>query len=557
MFTKKFMKRYLNNYFWILTLLSVFFLAAVIRFYQLDNPDHGFYLDEAAIGYNAYSVLKTGRDEFGKSFPFLFRSFTDFKAPLYIYLSIIPIKILGLGIFSTRFISALSGSIAVILAYFLIKFITKNNRPFSFLAALVLTISPWHVFYSRGAWESNLSLLLLLVATSSCVYGSMIKKRLVFLLGSIFFVLSTYAYHGQRIVAPLIFGFYLFHYRVWLLEKKKFLVLGFLVLGLLTIPILAISLTPGGQSRVKSLSIFSPQSVLPWQNQDGQPNNRTLTTLRKWFALYTAYFSPRNLFSEDPAEKQRWLPDLAVFYSWQLPFYLLGLVWFIKKKEYASSRPFILPWLFFSPIAASITGDPFSTVRALPLVFPLSVIIAVGIYESIIFFKSKNLKIIFGGVLALMIIFSLVSLMIQFLYILPYQRAKYWELGYSQLGKILASFPNQKIVIDNSRGESYIHILFFTKFDPKIYQKEAGYLELPNYYSSYERAAVKKFGQFEYRPINWAKEEKEGNIVVGDELISSRENILNNPHLQLLEEILYPDQTVAFRIIKAKNLNSH
>ena len=80
---------------------------------------------------------------------------------------------------------------------------------------------------------------------------------------------------------------------------------------------------------------------------------------------------------------------------------------------------------------------------------------------------------------------------------------------------------------------------------------------MPNYYSSYERAAVKKFGQFEYRPINWAKEEKEGNIVVGDELISSRENILNNPHLQLLEEILYPDQTVAFRIIKAKNLNSH
>ena len=545
------MKSRVNKYLWPLAVLVLFGLATVIRFYQLDNPDHGFYLDEAAIGYNAYSILKTGKDEFGKSFPLLFRSFTDFKAPLYIYLSVIPVKILGLSIFSTRFISALSGSIAIIVAYFLLKLITNKNRFLSFLTALILAIAPWHVFYSRGTWESNLSFLLLLMATLFCVYGFSAKKRLVFLLGSTFFVLSTYAYHGQRIVAPLILCFYLFYYRNWLLEKKKFLVFGFLVLVLLTLPILIVSLTPGGQSRIKSLSIFSPKTILPWQNQNNQPNNRTLITLRKWFALYTAYYSPRNLFSPDPAEKQRWLPDLATFYSWQLPFYLLGLIWLIKKKKYETLRSIILPWLFLSPIAASITGDPFSTVRALPLVFPMSVIIAIGIYESIIFVKSRNLKIALSGILVLLIIFSLINLMVQLFYILPFERAKYWELGYSQLGKSLSLFPNQKIVIDNSRGESYIHILFFTKFDPKIYQKEAGYLELPDYYNSYKRAISKKFGQFEYRPIDWGKEEKEGNIVIGDELISSRENILNNPRLQLLEEIPYPDQTVAFRIIKA------
>jgi len=278
------MKLKYNKYLWFAIVGILFILAFTIRFYQLNNPDHGFYLDEAAIGYNAYSILKTGKDEFGKSFPLLFRSFTDFKAPLYIYLTVLPIKILGLGIFSTRFISAFSGSIAVICIYFLLKLITKNNRLLSFLTALVLTIAPWHVFYSRGAWESNLSFLLLLGATLFCVYGFTTKRRLFFLLGSIFFVLSTYAYHGQRIVAPLIFGFYLFYYRKWLSEKKKFLVFGFLVLGLLTIPILAVSLTPGGQSRVKSLSIFSPQTILPWKNQEGQSNNRTLTILRKWFA---------------------------------------------------------------------------------------------------------------------------------------------------------------------------------------------------------------------------------------------------------------------------------
>ncbi len=189
----------------------------------------------------------------------------------------------------------------------------------------------------------------------------------------------------------------------------------------------------------------------------------------------------------------------------------------------------------------------------------MSFLIAVGIFESIKYFKNKITRNVFScylptlfiSLISILVIISVINLLIQLFYILPYQRPKYWEVGYAELGKNLLQYPNQKIVIDNSRGESYIHILFFTKFDPKIYQKETGYLELPNYYNSYERVTIKKFGQFEYRPIDWGKEEKERNIVIGDELISSRENILSNPRLQLLEEILYPDQTVAFRIIKA------
>lgn len=546
-------------------LLAVFILAVFLRFYQLDNTKHGFYLDEAAIGYNAYSILKTGKDEFGKSFPLLFRSFTDFKAPLYIYLSIIPIKIFGLSIFSTRFISALSGSLSVIFVYLILKLITKKKDYLPLLGALIFAISPWHVFYSRGAWESNLSFLILLIGTYFCVTGYSTKRKVIFLLGAILFVLSTYAYHAQRIVAPLILGSYLLYYRKWILIKNKFLIFGFISLTLVALPILAISLTSGGQSRAKSLSYFPEEALLPWQNNNLIQTNRGLVVVRKWLALYTAYYTPRSLFSPDAVEKQRWLVDLATFYPWQFFFFILGLIGFVQKKEYENARPILLPWLLFSPVAASFTGDPFSTVRALPLVFPMSFLIAVGIFESIKYFKNKitrnvfpsYLPTLFISLISILVIISVVNLLIQLFYILPYQRPKYWEIGYAELGKNLLQYPNQKIVIDNSRGESYIHVLFFTKFDPKIYQKEAGYLELPDYYNSYKRAISKKFGQFEYRPIDWGKEEKEGNIVIGDELISSRENILSNPRLQLLEEILYPDQTVAFRIIKVKSTNSH
>ena len=565
-----------------MVILVILLTATIIRFYQLGNLSRGFYLDEAAIGYNAYSILKTGKDEFGKPFPILFRSFTDFKAPLYIYLSIIPIKIFGLTPFSTRFLSALSGSITILIVFFFVKLIVNRNlksgkSPTNYLlpslVALVLAIAPWHVFYSRGAWEANLSFFILLGASYLCVLGFERKKRTIFLLGSAFFVLSAYAYHGQRIVAPLIFGSYLIHCREWIFKNKKFLVFGFLILVFLTLPILKLTLIPGGQSRIKSLSIFSKQTILPWQTENPSSaklektlflsNNRYLIATRKALALYTAYFSPRNLFSPDPAEKQRWLVDLAAFYPWQFIFFIIGGSFFIRKKEYSTLRSIILPWLFFSPVAASLTRDPFSTVRALPLVFPISVIIALGIYESILFAKQKasskfNLKYINTLVILLLsvvIIASLINLAIQLFFVLPHRRAKYWEIGYSELTKELLKYPNEKIIIDNARGESYIHILFFSKFDPETYQKEAGYLELYDYYYSFERVNTKKFGQFEYRKIDWAREEKEENLIIGDELTTSRESILNNPRLKLIKEITYPDQSVAFRIIKAKEVN--
>ena len=72
-------------------------LAIFLRFYQLGkNPPH-LNWDEAALGYNAYSLLSTGRDEYGKSFPLSFRSFDDYKPPLYVYLTIPSVAVFGLN----------------------------------------------------------------------------------------------------------------------------------------------------------------------------------------------------------------------------------------------------------------------------------------------------------------------------------------------------------------------------------------------------------------------------------------------------------------------------
>ncbi|MDZ4228834.1 MAG: glycosyl transferase, partial [Patescibacteria group bacterium] len=62
-----------------LKLILILLLAAGLRFYQLGRVPSGFVNDEAAFGYNAYSLIKTGRDEFGEFLPIIFHSFGEGK----------------------------------------------------------------------------------------------------------------------------------------------------------------------------------------------------------------------------------------------------------------------------------------------------------------------------------------------------------------------------------------------------------------------------------------------------------------------------------------------
>ena len=102
-----------------IALIFIFALALFLRIYKLGSCPVGFLWDEAALGYNGYSILKTGRDEYGKFLPIIFKSFGDYKPGLYVYLTVPSIAIFGLTEFSTRLPAAIFGSLTVLLIYFL------------------------------------------------------------------------------------------------------------------------------------------------------------------------------------------------------------------------------------------------------------------------------------------------------------------------------------------------------------------------------------------------------------------------------------------------------
>ena len=107
---------------WLIVLFSL-----LIRVVGLEKSPATIGFDEAALGYNAYSLLKTGKDEYGYSWPLSLRSFNDYKPALYSYLSMPFIAVMGLTQASTRMVSALAGTISVIIMYFLIKRWVKDE----------------------------------------------------------------------------------------------------------------------------------------------------------------------------------------------------------------------------------------------------------------------------------------------------------------------------------------------------------------------------------------------------------------------------------------------
>src|SRR3989338_4060059 len=112
----------------ILLIAAIFLLALALRTVNLGDHPPGLTWDEAGLGYNAYSILKTGRDEFGVPFPLIFKSFGDYKPGIYIYLIVPFIALFGLTELAVRLPSAILGSLAVVGVYFLInEILPKKN----------------------------------------------------------------------------------------------------------------------------------------------------------------------------------------------------------------------------------------------------------------------------------------------------------------------------------------------------------------------------------------------------------------------------------------------
>ena len=70
-------------------------LSFFLRSYRLDYVE--LFGDELDAGYQAYSIMTTGRDYYGNFMPTYMHSFSEWRAPGLMYSMVLFIKIFGLN----------------------------------------------------------------------------------------------------------------------------------------------------------------------------------------------------------------------------------------------------------------------------------------------------------------------------------------------------------------------------------------------------------------------------------------------------------------------------
>lgn len=491
---------------------AIVFTSFFALSYKLEKIPSGVYVDEAVTGVNAYSILKTGKDEYGKSFPVAFRFFGSYSPPLYVYLTTIPVYFLGLNEFSVRIVSAVLGSLMVAIIYGFLKSSGWFDKKIIPWILVLFILTPWNFFYSRTGYEIYLGFFLFSLGVLFLWLG--FKKKIFLPLGIIILSLATYGSHSQIYSVPL----FLVLFITWYFKKldKKFLLAGLITAFIIQVPHLLLLST---KAFINKSDLFYSREILLNADKIFLPNfiSLPLSFLFSFLGRVTAYFSPGNLFFLPDPELQRSIPEISVFYNWMVLPYLAGL-FVLGLKIKSSFAKFLLVLITAVVLPASLTGDPFSTQRALGLLLPLFIIIAVGIQLIASKIDYKKFLFIYIGLLLLSVIFLWRSYFV----LLPSERAVSWSYGYKDLARIISENPDKTFIIDQGGGKpSYIELAFFLKTHPQALQQAVSREISKNYYNFSEFNPDYKFGNIETRKVIWESDIYKDQVLVGSELLVS------------------------------------
>ena len=520
-------------------IIPIIIIAFLLRFINIWSTP-ALNPDEAALGFNAYSLILTGKDEHGASWPLHFKSFGDYKPGGYVYLAIPFVKLLGLTPLAVRLPNLILSLLTILFLYKLIKLISKSNT-LALLSALVLTLSPWHIHFSRGAWESSAALAFITIGIYFFFKSIKEKFLLNFSLFIFSFILSLYIYHSARIVAPLLALSLCLIYFKFLIQKLPQILLPILFAILLALPVTVSFLHNGGTTRFGGVGLSADQGPINRSNElINQHSNTSLITrtihnkrilyLVSWGEKYFSHFNLNFLFIDGDEVPRSKVPDMGQLYLIELPFLILGIIFLFKSNFFNPRiRKFIFAFLFIAPIASSLTFQAPSALRSLPLVISLSILVASGIYYSFILFK--KFKKIFLIILSVAYLYS-VSYYIDSYFFHYSKRLPFaWQYGFEELVPYLETQKNNysNIYITNKYDQPYILFLFYSQYPPAQIQSQIKLTQPDNFGFS----TVLGYDNYHFGKIDWESIPLNSLVVASDEEIpDSPEKIIDFPNGQ-------------------------
>jgi len=423
-------------------LLATVGLAALLRLVFLAQNPNGFYSDEASTGYDAFSLLATGRDRFGQIWPFFARSFGDYNESLYRFLTVPSVACFGLNEFAVRLPAALAGVLTIPAVYFMGR--ELFDRRAGLVAACFLACSPWHIQFSRIGFRAVLFPLCFGWGLYFFIRG--LKKTSHLGAAAALLALSLYTYSSARVFVPLftIAAVVLFIGRLrrqWRMAVPSAL----LFLGVLT-ALGVYWVSPNGMARAR-------QALTP------QPVN--------WLKNYLSYFSPAFFFLEGDTHLRHSPCGVGELHIMEALTLAAGVVYLVlhPRREHL----LLMVWLVLYPIPAALT-EPSHALRGIIGAPALALISAAGIVGALRW-TGQRFRRLTGGALAVCFAACVVWFGYQYFVRYPLNSTVAWQHGMRRAVSHAAGGRFQRVILSGRFTAPEIFVLFYLRVPPDEYQR--------------------------------------------------------------------------------------
>ena len=393
-------------------LVGILLVATVIRLVVLDQTPPAIHADEAPNAWNAYTLLKTGKDQYGVSWPvFYLRAFGDYRTASYAY-AIMPFQFFGgMNVWTTRLPAAIAGVFSVLLIYCVAA--RLFGATVALVAAAMLALNPWHLQISRWGHEASLSPLLVLLSVATLLWANLPlddedqrPRPIVAALAGVMLGASCYGYSAVRAFLPcFMIGVVGVNWRAWrktLMSRDGIGAMGAFIAGGL------ILFGPLLWSHLADPLIGERARILGWVwSESDSPIEKAAKVLVRYLDHYSLDF----LFltgDRDPALSP---PEgFGLFHRYDLPLIIVGLVALIRLVKKSRAARNLLVWFLLFPIGDVLFPHVSShSLRSSVGVICLVLISAFGAVQAGLWLRAlgqKSLNVSATAVIALIILIS-------------------------------------------------------------------------------------------------------------------------------------------------------
>lgn len=478
-------------------LLLIVILGFGLRFYKITEAPKGALIDELHFGYLAHSIIETGKDEHGVSYPIIFKGFGDQKLPAYAYFSIPSVYVLGLEVLAFRIPSLVAGTL-IIIGIYLILLELNQGKKWALLGAFLTAVSPWPFFLSRIGFESNLALFFFVFSIFTFIRGVKKNHTIYFVMTGILTALTWYSYISYRPVTVAIFGVttaYLFYKNKDI--RKNILIYWFAVV-ISILPLFSPQAVGANNARLKQVGIFSDPGISMEIDE-----NRTFCDMQTDRLICDSVFNKPFLISRMVLDRYLktfsadWLAtegeediifltvkNYGQVFSVVYPFIIFGIFYVLinKKLEYYQ-KLFIFSGLIFAPVPTLLVGEA-QKIRIsvlLPFIIILAVMGLKFIYKQIEFIdlKYKPLQFLFLPLFVLAVTLQGYFYFVDYFTVHVVKNEAHYQSYLPELYKFLQTLDSStQVVIKPFYSDPLMFYAFYTKMDPREYQAKAKLGEL-------------------------------------------------------------------------------